>query len=317
MSAVQYSGPLPPKRKGELQEIAEKLSIDASGTKDELQARIKAHLDAKDLSEDPVFGGLYTSKRKMMRKESGLASSMTQSVVSDTETSSLLKRKGSTRHKQTPPPPEVEAEGATGTLTAPPSPVRALIENVDAAISNVVDKDALVQAAGQRSVQLRARAVEYLDTSRKFLSNATNIASVTVLLEFLFILYVMVPWQYYEIPVDKAGSGSSVVIPYPPLSYLLSTHLYKELSYWFIPTVLLPQAAGTLISFSTPRKDVDPLSAGIVKLALAVILDDSWFAVQGKTVSQWRVVGAATSLAFALAEATEERRVVMRQQHDH
>lgn len=79
-----------------------------------------------------------------------------------------------------------------------------------------------------------------------------------------------------------------------------------------IPTIIAPQVAGTLISFTTPRKDLDPLSAGIVKLALAVILDDSWFAVRGTTVSQWRIVGAATSLAFAMAEAVEERRVVMR-----
>jgi hypothetical protein len=99
------------------------------------------------------------------------------------------------------------------------------------------------------------------------------------------------------------------------LAYLLSAHLYKQIATWSIPTVIAPQIAGALISFTTPPKDIDPLSAGIVKLALAVIMDDSWFAVQGRLISQWRVVGAATSLAFALAEATEERRIVSREHH--
>lgn len=88
--------------------------------------------------------------------------------------------------------------------------------------------------------------------------------------------------------------------------------MWKHLLLWSLPTVLAPQVAGSLISFTTPRKDVDPLSAAIVKLALAVLLDDSWFAVRGTTVSQWRIGGAATSLAFAMAEAVEERRVVTR-----
>jgi hypothetical protein len=117
--------------------------------------------------------------------------------------------------------------------------------------------------------------------------------------------------------VNQAGSSGTVSIPYPPLEFLLSLHLYKQLAYWAVPTVFAPQIAGGLISFTTPRKDIDPLSSAIVKLALAVILDDSWYAVQGRTISQWRIVGAATSLAFAMAEAVEERRVVTREHHSH
>jgi hypothetical protein len=117
----------------------------------------------------------------------------------------------------------------------------------------------------------------------------------------------------FQLPASKPGSSQPITIAYPPLAFLLSVRLYKQLSYWFIPTVLAPQIAGSLISFTTPPKDVDPLSAGIVKLALAVILDDSWYVVGGRTVSQWRIVGAATNLAFAMAEAVEERRVVTRE----
>lgn len=76
MSSKEYSGALAPKKKSELQEIAEKLSLDSSGTKEDIHTRIKAHLDTNDLSDDPVFGGLYPSKKKPTRKETSSSSLM-------------------------------------------------------------------------------------------------------------------------------------------------------------------------------------------------------------------------------------------------
>lgn len=125
------------------------------------------------------------------------------------------------------------------------------------------------------------------------------------------------PLMNYQLPVTKIGTSGSFYVPYPPLAFLLSTHLYKTLAYWALPTVLAPQLAGSLISFTTPPKDVDPLSAAIVKLALVVALDDSWFILQGRPIAQWRIVGAATNLAFAIAEAVEERRVITREPVSH
>lgn len=60
---MSYTGTLAPKKKEELQEIAAKLSLDSNGTKVDLANRIRVHLDAHDLSEDPVFAGLYTKKK--------------------------------------------------------------------------------------------------------------------------------------------------------------------------------------------------------------------------------------------------------------
>lgn len=69
MTTVQYSGALPPKKKSELVEIAEKMSLEATGTKEDISNRIKAYLDAHDLSENPMFSGLYVTKKKPGRKE--------------------------------------------------------------------------------------------------------------------------------------------------------------------------------------------------------------------------------------------------------
>lgn len=64
-----YSGALQPKKKSELQDIAKALSLAATGTKDDIQTRIKEHLDVYDLSEDPQFAGLYVGKRKTRKEE--------------------------------------------------------------------------------------------------------------------------------------------------------------------------------------------------------------------------------------------------------
>lgn len=59
-----YSGALQPKKKYELQALAVDLGIDNTGTKDDLQERIKTHLAAhQDLSQDERFSGLYSRKK--------------------------------------------------------------------------------------------------------------------------------------------------------------------------------------------------------------------------------------------------------------
>lgn len=69
-----YSGALQPKKKSELQEIAEALDLSTSGTKDDIQTRIKEHLDAYDLSESAQFAGLYVGKRRTRKEEAAPAS---------------------------------------------------------------------------------------------------------------------------------------------------------------------------------------------------------------------------------------------------
>jgi hypothetical protein len=60
-----FSGSLQTKKKSELQDIASTLDIDDSGTRDDLQSRIKRYLDDNpDLEDDPTFAGLYGRGRK-------------------------------------------------------------------------------------------------------------------------------------------------------------------------------------------------------------------------------------------------------------
>jgi len=69
-ATMSFTGSLQPKKKSELQEIAIALDISDSGTREELQNRIKHHLAQHEhsLADDPRFGGLYvraTRKRSV------------------------------------------------------------------------------------------------------------------------------------------------------------------------------------------------------------------------------------------------------------
>ena len=61
MATIAFSGALQPKKKAELQEIATALQISDQGTREDLQNRIKGHLDKHQtkLEEEPAFAGLF------------------------------------------------------------------------------------------------------------------------------------------------------------------------------------------------------------------------------------------------------------------
>ncbi|KAH7924455.1 hypothetical protein BV22DRAFT_1090912 [Leucogyrophana mollusca] len=66
MAPVTFTGTLRSKRRAELLEIAKALQINESGTKEDLQTRIKKHLDANqtDLEDEPAFAGLFAKMKK-------------------------------------------------------------------------------------------------------------------------------------------------------------------------------------------------------------------------------------------------------------
>jgi hypothetical protein len=92
--------------------------------------------------------------------------------------------------------------------------------------------------------------------------------------------------------------------------------------HWAVPTLIIPAFAGSVISFNpantrssaetssaTPIAPFDPLTASIIRLAAQVGYPYAFIASRTELVgldvlgSNWRVLSASVSLAFAFAEA--------------
>jgi hypothetical protein len=71
MAPISYSGSLQPKKKAELQQIAAALRLSDQGTKEELQNRIKKHLDNNQgtLEDEPAFAGLFGRRKRSVQPQ--------------------------------------------------------------------------------------------------------------------------------------------------------------------------------------------------------------------------------------------------------
>lgn len=146
-----------------------------------------------------------------------------------------------------------------------------------------------------------------LEDVRRFLSNSRNAWSVNSVGEALYILAVIVPWQYFTIP------GTSLALPYAPLSTIQSAHFWLTFFHWIVPTMIIPAAIGNVITFvpslKTTAAPFDPLTAAMVRLAASVLYrHPSYTLSEGQRVttdvlgSEWRTVSAAIGVGFAFAE---------------
>jgi hypothetical protein len=108
--------------------------------------------------------------------------------------------------------------------------------------------------------------------------------------------------QCEQIVVTPPGSKGSIELAFtvPPVETLISRDLYLLIAQWAVPTLVLPFLAGALVTFSD-RKDIDPVSSGIVRLAC--VCSSTWGIPPDLLSVKTRVISAATALAFATAEA--------------
>lgn len=83
-----------------------------------------------------------------------------------------------------------QSSGNTGALIASPAKsLRDMIPRTDDVLSVVKHRQELVTQQGG----------DMLLTLRMFLSNSTNIWSLTALFELLYILYEIIPWAYFDV----------------------------------------------------------------------------------------------------------------------
>ncbi|KAG1894447.1 uncharacterized protein F5891DRAFT_728894 [Suillus fuscotomentosus] len=340
MAPITFSGTIPSKKKADLQAIAVALNISDTGTREDLQGRIKRHLEQHQskYEDDPTFSGLYGKKKKSVQppierfvpsspdeQEEKLHQSpqVTRSrrivPLDPRETTPVDDmRNVSIMLKNLPISPDAESTPASSAKHSPqrkPESARpvAPIQKTRPVSKPLAQVAREYLAKLQVSVQTNTRTT--LLTTRAVLSDSTNIWFLTVLLELFYILYMVIPWQTFEL---SPGSPSQfyIAISYPPARTFLTPSFWTVLIHWSIPDVFIPLVFGLLVSFhpanSTSSRTpqviaLDPLSASIARLAAHVAYPFRALEVslQGVDVigQKWRLLTASIVVAFAFAEA--------------
>ncbi|KAG2152777.1 hypothetical protein DEU56DRAFT_727596 [Suillus clintonianus] len=350
MAPIAFSGTIPSKKKADLQAIAVALQISDAGTREDLQGRIKRHLEQHQskFEDDPVFSGLYGKKKKSVQPPLGrfvpgspdksevthespqLTRSARRIVAVDPRETTAVDdmHNVSVMLRNLPISPEVDSPLPPSAKPSPqkeqrkPDSVRPVASipktrPVSKPVAVVV-RDSL--ASLQISVQTHTRTT--LLTTRAVLSDSTNILFLTALLELLYVLYMVVPWQIVKVsfPLAPSLSGSRsqfyLAIPYPPARTFLQPSFWTVLFHWSIPTILVPLIFGLLVSFHPANSTsaripqvlaLDPLSASIARLAAHVVYPFHTLeaSLQGVDVigQRWRLLTASVVVAFAFADA--------------
>ncbi|KAG1777859.1 hypothetical protein EV702DRAFT_1027110 [Suillus placidus] len=343
MAPIAFSGTIPSKKKADLQAIALALDISDTGTREDLQVRIKRHLEQHQskYEDDPTFSSLYGKKKKSAQPPIGrsIPSSPDEQEEKPQKSPQVTRsrrivpldlreatpvddmRNVSMMLKNLPRSPDAES---TPTSSARPSPQKeqrkpesarpvASIPKTRPVSKPVTEVARESLAKLQVSVQKHTRTT--LLTTRAVLSDSTNIWFLTALFELFYILYMVIPWQTFEL---ASGSHSQfyLAIPYPPARTFLQQSFWTVLIHWSIPTVFIPLVFGLLVSFHPANSTsariprviaLDPLSASIVRLAAHVAYPFRTLeaSLQGIDVigQRWRLLTASVVVAFAFAEA--------------
>lgn len=333
MATIAFSGALQPKKKAELQEIATALQISDHGTKEDLQNRIKGHLDKHQakLEEEPAFAGLFGRvKRKRAGSEKPLLSAG-RFVQDDSSTSDRSPTRSSRRVTALNPIREstpVENGGPVSSLLSRfglRSPAAAnngaLVSSPSKSIRDMIPTpDEMLSVVKRREEMVLQQGSDMLLTLRGFLSNSRNIWSLTALFELLFILYAIIPWAFVDVPLSPTvpSKDYSVPLPYPPLAAFQQKAFWTTIGHWSLPALFIPALFGTLISFRPtpqhspssqhpPSLPFDALTASIIRLAAQIAYPFATVekSIQGLDVIgwRWRVLAAGVGVAFAFAEA--------------
>ncbi|KAL4063981.1 hypothetical protein V8B97DRAFT_1989806 [Scleroderma yunnanense] len=285
MAPTAFSGSLQPKKKAELLEIALALQISDRGTKEEVQARIKKHLDDNPhLGDNPAFAGLFGRRKRSVQPQLPSSRSAPSSASESPADAVVFKKPESPVHTRSTRRftaldtvregmPVPEAREVSMMLKNPPlspeeptsPPVIAIqtpARESTGALATSTPRS-ILKTIPRPSIQLSTTSFKRIQTdtkqtanrallaSRLVLSNSINIWLISVLLELIYILHTVIPWKSIEVlPLLNPVAGSlDVSVYYPPLATFTSPTFWTIIFHWALPSVIVPAISGSLVSF--------------------------------------------------------------------
>ncbi|KIY53363.1 hypothetical protein FISHEDRAFT_68969 [Fistulina hepatica ATCC 64428] len=301
-----YSGGLLSKKKAELQEIAFALDLDVEGTKDDLQQRIKKHLDTNSyLENDERFSGLYgrrkrgastqptkseeplhmkPTSRMNHRKPPSLERVVEVPPVFSiplkevSEVSMIPKASPETVVSEEPHTDDATFEARPNSILASLTPSRIPLP-ISAPISTIMSlRRAAPEAAAAAVVALTPQGPAQPDEKallrvlRQYASSSRNIWWLAALFELVFLFSHVIQLRPLSDPLNPRPA--SIILADVGRTFWEHSPI---LGHWILTSVIIPIFFGTIMSFNplsrSSSKDnlsLDAVTASIVRLALQV-----------------------------------------------
>jgi len=305
-------------KKGDLIDLADKLGLSAdtgSLKRVDIIAIIQKHLDENEgtLTDNPKFRALYPKRMSANRRGSVIRAQAEESDEASELTPALAptirrgagKRVGSpTESVDASKASLVHAASTPSRIPLPPSPIK-LIQDLSVKVRPELDT-VLANATRTRD-QLGIEADKILAKTKLFLSDSPNLTSITILWELILLLATFTPVEYtpFQFASPVSEDHYTVNIPHPPMILAFWEALFFLLAKWSFPTLIIPQMTGRVVGFSD-RRDIDPLTSSIARLVC--VLSIPWGIPEEFLSIKTRVLAASTALAFAMAEALNDRK---------
>ena len=144
-------------------------------------------------------------------------------------------------------------------------------------IDNKLNLNEILSKAYSKYRDCYACSMDKFNRSQIFLSDSQHLLLITLLVEFLTILYIITPLRIHRLTVPSNVSNyfekPTIDLKLPYCHSLLSKTFLNPLKHYFIYSLLTPFIPSLFINWERPQRLFSPLTFSLIRLSTLIIFN--------------------------------------------